>query len=81
LQKLRLVVVYSTEEYVDLDINRSPFNIGLPLHLPEFTQPQVQDLAQRHGLNWSSGKEVTALMELVGLSVVWRILVYNPSPI
>jgi hypothetical protein len=66
LQKLRLVVVYSTEEYVDLDINRSPFNIGLPLHLPEFTQPQVQDLAQRHGLDWSSGKEVTALMELVG---------------
>ncbi|MBD0347460.1 MAG: AAA-like domain-containing protein, partial [Coleofasciculus sp. Co-bin14] len=66
LQKLRLVVVYSTEEYVALDINRSPFNIGLPLHLPEFTQPQVQDLAQRHGLDWSSGKEVTALMELVG---------------
>jgi hypothetical protein len=66
LQKLRLVVVYSTEEYVALDINRSPFNIGLPLHLPEFTQLQVQDLAERHGLNWSSGKEVNALMELVG---------------
>jgi hypothetical protein len=66
LQKLRLVVVYSTEEYVALDINRSPFNIGLPLHLPEFTQPQVEDLAQRHGLDWSSGKEVNALMELVG---------------
>jgi transcriptional regulator with XRE-family HTH domain len=66
LQKLRLVVVYSTEGYIALDINRSPFNIGLPLHLPEFTQPQVQDLAKRHGLDWSSGEEVAALMELVG---------------
>ena len=66
LQKLRLVVVYSTQDYVALDINHSPFNIGLPLHLPEFTQPQVEDLAKRHGLNWSSGEEVAALMGLVG---------------
>lgn len=65
LQKLRLVVVYSTEEYVTLDINRSPFNIGLPLHLPEFSPAQVQDLAQRHGLNWSQ-QTVTSLMQLVG---------------
>jgi transcriptional regulator with XRE-family HTH domain len=64
-QKLRLVVVYSTEEYVALDINRSPFNIGLPLRLPEFTQPQVQALAQRHGLNWSIDN-VSRLMGMVG---------------
>ncbi|MUG91882.1 hypothetical protein F7734_05110 [Scytonema sp. UIC 10036] len=65
-QKLKLVVVYSTESYVSLDINRSPFNIGLPLRLPEFTQQQVQELAQRHGLNWNFGKEATQLMSLVG---------------
>lgn len=66
LQKLRLVVVYSTEVYVSLDINRSPFNIGLPICLPEFTEYQVEDLAQRHGLNWISSNEVTQLMSLVG---------------
>ncbi|GAB1541417.1 hypothetical protein NUACC21_40880 [Scytonema sp. NUACC21] len=65
-QKLRLVVVYSTEVYVALDINRSPFNIGLPLRLPEFTQQQVRELAQRHGLNWNSGKEATQLMSFTG---------------
>jgi transcriptional regulator with XRE-family HTH domain len=65
-QKLRLVVVHCTEVYVSLDINRSPFNIGLPLHLPEFTQQQVQELAQRHGLNWNSGQEVRKLMFLIG---------------
>ncbi|MFW9258834.1 AAA-like domain-containing protein [Nostoc sp. CALU 546] len=66
LQKLRLVVVYSTEVYVSLDINRSPFNIGLPIRLPEFTEYQVKYLAHRHGLDWTSNKEVKQLMSLVG---------------
>ncbi|MEH1936637.1 MAG: AAA-like domain-containing protein [Nostoc sp.] len=66
LQKLRLVVVYSTEVYVSLDINRSPFNIGLPIRLPEFTEYQVKYLAQRHGLDWTSSNEVAQLMSLVG---------------
>jgi len=65
-QKLRLVVVYSTEVYVTLDIDRSPFNIGLPLRLPEFTHQQVKELARQHDLNWDSGEEVTQLISLVG---------------
>ncbi|MEH2000923.1 MAG: AAA-like domain-containing protein [Nostoc sp.] len=66
LQKLRLVVVYSTEVYVSLDINRSPFNVGLPIRLPELTEHQVEYLAQRHGLDWTSSNEVAQLMSLVG---------------
>lgn len=65
-QKLRLIVVYSTEAYVTLDLNRSPFNVGVPLRLPEFTEQQVEDLAQRYGLNWVKGKESSQLMSLVG---------------
>lgn len=65
-QKFRLVVVYSKQEYVTQDINRDPFNIGLPIRLPEFTQQQVEDLAHRHGLDWSAGKESAQLMSLVG---------------
>ncbi|BAY18235.1 hypothetical protein NIES21_40790 [Anabaenopsis circularis NIES-21] len=65
-QKLRLVVVYSTEQYISLDINRSPFNIGLPIHLTEFTQSQVEDLARRYELNWSFGQESAQIMSLVG---------------
>lgn len=64
-QKLRLVVVYSTEEYVKLDINCSPFNIGLPLRLPELTQQQVAELANRYDLDWSS-EQSSQLMNLVG---------------
>ncbi|WP_445632841.1 Serine/threonine protein kinase [Nostoc sp. DSM 114161] len=66
LQKLRLVVVYSTEVYVWQDINHSPLNIGLPIRLNEFTDEQVKYLAQRHGLNWSADNEVRQLMSLVG---------------
>lgn len=64
--KLRLVVVYSTENYATLDLNCSPFNLGLPIRLSEFTQKQVEELAQRHGVDWSSGKESAQVMSLVG---------------
>lgn len=65
-QKLKLVVVYSTEAYAVLDINRSPFNVGLPLRLNEFTTGQVEELAARYGKNWNSGKEANQLISLVG---------------
>ncbi|MBD2180912.1 AAA-like domain-containing protein [Planktothrix sp. FACHB-1355] len=64
-KKLRLVVVHSTEVYVPMDINQSPFNVGLPIELPEFNAQQVRELAFRHGLPWSVF-EVEQLMAMVG---------------
>lgn len=64
-RKLRLVVVHSTEAYIPMDINQSPFNVGLPVELPEFKSEQVQELAQRHGLHWET-TEVAQLMAMVG---------------
>ncbi len=64
-KNFRLVVVHSTEVYIPLDVNKSPFNVGLPIELPEFTLDQVQELARRHGLNWTVG-QVEQLMALVG---------------
>ncbi|MBN3884483.1 MAG: AAA-like domain-containing protein [Nostoc sp. JL34] len=63
--KLRLVVVHSTEAYIPLNINQSPFNVGMTVELPEFNQTQVQDLAQRYGLTWG-GQQVEQLVSLVG---------------
>ncbi|MDB9304101.1 MULTISPECIES: AAA-like domain-containing protein [Cyanophyceae] len=65
-KKMRLVVAYSTENYLDLDINHSPFNIGLPIRLQEFTQHQVEELARRYGLRWTAGKESAQLISLIG---------------
>lgn len=64
-EKLRLVVVHSTEGYIPLDINQSPFNVGLSIELKEFNLEQVTDLAQRHGLQWSTG-QLEQLMKLIG---------------
>lgn len=50
-QKLRWVIVYNTEIDPPLKPNQFPFNIGLPLELPEFNLEQVRELAQRYGLN------------------------------
>ena len=63
--KLRLVVVHSTESYVVMDTNSSPFNVGLPINLKEFDSNQVMDLVKRHGLGWGN-QEVGQLMDMVG---------------
>ena len=63
--KLRIVIAHSTERYVALDTNTSPFNVGLMVDLSEFTSAQVLDLAQMHGLSWGT-EEVEALMGMVG---------------
>jgi hypothetical protein len=65
-QKLRLIVVHSTEVYRSLDINSSPLaGVGETIGLQDFSLPQVQDLAQRYGLNWQAA-EVDRLMTMVG---------------
>jgi transcriptional regulator with XRE-family HTH domain len=64
-KKLRLIIVHSTEVYVPLDINQSPFNVGLSIELPEFNNQQILDLVQRCQLDWDES-EVEKLMMLVG---------------
>jgi DNA-binding CsgD family transcriptional regulator len=64
-QNLRLILVHSTEVYIPLDINRSPFNVGEPVELPEFNLDQVKEFAGGSGLTLSE-KEVKQLMDQVG---------------
>ncbi|NES23678.1 MAG: TIR domain-containing protein [Symploca sp. SIO3E6] len=64
-KKLRLVVVHSTEVYVPMDINQSPFNVGLPIELHPFTEQQVYNLARLHGLK-DEIEDFAPLMAMVG---------------
>lgn len=65
-KKLRVVLVHSKEVYLPLDINQSPFNVGLSVELQEFSLQQVQDLVGRHsGLNWTNA-QIDKLMDMVG---------------
>lgn len=64
-QKLRLVVVHSTEVYIPLNIHQSPFNVGVPMELPELTAQQVQDFSRQHGLDLNP-PQIEQLMAMVG---------------
>ncbi len=76
-QRLCLIVVHSTEVYIPLNVNKSPFNVGLPIYLPPLTEEQVQDLAIRYQLNWSA-EQVQQLRAIVGGSpYLVQIALYN----
>lgn len=64
-KKLRLVVVHSTEVYIPLETNKSPFNVGLPVELVPFTPAQVTTLAERFTLDWSMSQS-EQLLSLLG---------------
>ncbi|MEJ6484090.1 AAA-like domain-containing protein [Nostoc punctiforme UO1] len=81
-RKLRLLVVHATEAYIPLDINQSPFNVGLPIKLPEFSLEQMQELAVRHGLDWAKGEKglekLAPLLAMIGgHPYLARLALYN----
>ncbi|MEM1173009.1 MAG: AAA-like domain-containing protein [Cyanobacteria bacterium P01_H01_bin.35] len=62
-ENLRMVIAYSTEYHGKLDIYQSPFNVGLPIELKEFTPDQITQLAYLHQLD---AEIVNPLMSMVG---------------
>lgn len=63
--KLRLILSQSSETYIKLDTNQSPFNVGVRLELKGLTVAKVQDLLGRYPLNLSDA-QLEQLMQLVG---------------
>lgn len=74
---LRLMIVYSQEPYLQKDSNQSPFNVGLPIELGEFTAAQVQTLVTLHGLHWTA-PDLEQLRRLIGgHPYLVRLALYN----
>lgn len=66
-KQLRLAIVHSTDVYIPLNLSQSPFNVGIPIELTEFTPAQAQSFAHQHGLaKMAESSALTALMEMVG---------------
>ncbi len=69
-QNLRLILANSTEAYIKLDANQSPFNVGKQIKLPGFTAAQAEELVRAHGLEETVQTKLTPylaqLTELVG---------------
>lgn len=66
LGKLRVIVICATDICVELDVNQSPFNVGLAIDLPPFNVRQIEELMGRHGLsNWNEN-ELSEFQKLTG---------------
>jgi len=79
-RKLRLIIVHSTEIYVPLQLKQSPFNVGLPIELSNFSLEQIQHLAECYGLNWTDYQEAKQLMAIVeGHPALVHIAIYHLS--
>lgn len=65
-QKLRLILVHSTEIYVPFQFNQSLLNVGLPIQLNSFSLEDVSQLAQRYQLKWQDKENARQLMDMVG---------------
>lgn len=67
LQRLRLVIVHSTDIHISPQLGLASLNtIGYPIELPELNSSQVQTLAQKYGLNWTTSNSAQKLIDLVG---------------
>ena len=64
-KNLRLIIVHATDVYIRLNINQSPFNVGLAIELPEFSAEQVHDFAKRSNIQEPKA-QVEALMGWIG---------------
>lgn len=69
-QNLRIVMAYSTEAYVPLKIDQSPFNVGTQFRLEAFTPDQVRELARRYQLDCEPGGQyciaINTVIDLLG---------------
>ena len=66
-RNLHLVISHSTSPYTNLDLNRSPFNVGTLINLPDFTQQEIYKLFQSYKIPQTEQRLLLeALTDLVG---------------
>lgn len=53
-RRFGMIVVYSTECYVELNLQQSPFNVGTAITLEPFDRDIVLALTKHYGLAWTS---------------------------
>ncbi|MDJ0719030.1 MAG: AAA-like domain-containing protein [Prochloraceae cyanobacterium] len=51
--KIRLILCYREIPF-SLESNRSPFNVGVSINLPDFSNNDVLELSKKYGLKWAT---------------------------
>ena len=75
--RLKLILAHSTEVYIPLDINQSPFNAGVPILLEEFDRQQVKTLAGLYRLDWGESEIDRLRNEVGGHPYLVRLAMYQ----
>ncbi|NJM98849.1 MAG: CHAT domain-containing protein [Phormidesmis sp. RL_2_1] len=76
-RKLHLVIVHSKEVYIPLSINRSPFNVGLPIELRELNREEIESLIERHRLSLSEPQKQQLITLVGGHPYLLRVALYQ----
>lgn len=63
-KRVRVVLSHSTEVYSKLNINNSPFNVGLPIEIKDFGKEEILQLLQCYGLKYND--EIQKLILKIG---------------
>ena len=65
--RFNLLIAHSTEAALFIkDLNQSPFNVGTPFRLGDFTRDEILWLNRGHGSPLKSAEDVERLISLVG---------------
>ncbi|MEM6452748.1 MAG: AAA-like domain-containing protein [Cyanobacteria bacterium P01_D01_bin.105] len=75
-KKLRLILVQSTETYVQLNVNQSPFNVGFEVALKPFDRAQVDTLAERNSISLTAQQSEQLMVLLGGHPYLVRLAFY-----
>ena len=76
-RKLHLVIVHSKEVYIPLSINRSPFNVGIPVELRSLNMTEIEELILRHELNLSESQQQQLINLVEGHPYLLRSALYQ----
>jgi AAA-like domain len=76
-RQVRLVIAHSTEAYIPLDLNQSPFNAGVPVELKDFNAQQITTLAQLHQLDWDQNQVLQLIARVGGHPYLVRLALYE----
>ena len=77
LEKIRIVLSYSTEAYLNYNVNQSPFNVGLPINLPEFNNDEIRDLAIRYSVKLNDSQLENLKNIIGGHPYLVQLALYN----
>jgi hypothetical protein len=78
LKKLRMVVAYSTECWVKLSVDQSPFQgVGETLRIPPFRAIEIADLCRIHGLSLDTTARNRIMSWLGGQPYLTRLFLHH----